>query len=396
MRETTPSRGRLQRWTLALACVFAPSVAHAVDSFQAPAQTSGTIQVKLYPTEGVATGVAKRVTFGVPFTRGSLSPADVAKVRVLKGGIEVPASVQALAPWRHVSDPAIDGQSVRVVRIQINYTFATAYPGLRDHHRRVGPHAARAEPHVRGPAHGVAPRDLRLVRVRGQRLRARRVRGAAQGGPDPGRPPAGPRAARRRERHRDALRSVHHGRDRALARLPRAGARRQEQLLLRDQRGRSGGDARRTAAPTRRTASPGSTTGLRPCSSCTCARGSCGRCARRCATRSSTRTGCGRIRRRRRARSASSSSRRPTPPPGPAATAPCTATTSRWPTRIGSPATTPCSPTSAGWSPPTRRTTSPRAGRRASSPGRSATPRSGCWPTPSATRCSGTPPTRAT
>ena len=97
MREATPPRGRFQRWTqplspmvaaaLALACVLAPSVAQAVDSFQAPAQTSGSIQVKLYPTEGVATGVARRVTFGVPFTRGSVSPADVAKVRVLKAGV---------------------------------------------------------------------------------------------------------------------------------------------------------------------------------------------------------------------------------------------------------------------------------------------------------------------
>ena len=129
MRAATPPRGRFQRWTLALACALAPSAAHAVDSFQAPAQTSGTIPVKLYPTEGVATGVAKRVTFGVPFTRGSVTLADVAKIRVLKSGVEIPAYVQMVAPWRHVSDAAIDGQSVRVARIQINYTFATAYPG---------------------------------------------------------------------------------------------------------------------------------------------------------------------------------------------------------------------------------------------------------------------------
>src|SRR4029450_8048645 len=118
MREAIPARGRVRRWSLALACALAPAVAHAVDPFQAPAQTSGTVAVKLYPTEGVATGVATRVTFGVPFTRGSLSPADVATVRVLKAGVEVPAFVQALAPWRHVSDPSIDGQSIRVVRIQ--------------------------------------------------------------------------------------------------------------------------------------------------------------------------------------------------------------------------------------------------------------------------------------
>jgi Bacterial Ig domain/Putative binding domain, N-terminal len=128
MRQAISPRGRIRRWTLALACVLAPAVAHAVDPFQAPVQTSGTVAVKLYPTEGVATGVARRVTFGVPFTRGSLTTANVAKVRVLKGGVEIPAYVHAIAPWRHVSNPAIDGQSVRVVRIQINYTFAAAYP----------------------------------------------------------------------------------------------------------------------------------------------------------------------------------------------------------------------------------------------------------------------------
>src|SRR4029079_3215937 len=122
MREAAPPRVRAQRWiqplspmvaaVLAVALALAPSVAHAVDSFQAPAQPSGSIQVKLYPTEGVATGVAKRVTFGVPFTRGSVTPADLSKIRVLKAGAEIPAYVQMLAPWRHVSDPSIDGQSV--------------------------------------------------------------------------------------------------------------------------------------------------------------------------------------------------------------------------------------------------------------------------------------------
>src|SRR4030095_8441999 len=119
MREAIPARGRIRRWSLVLTCALAPAVAHAVDPFQAPAQTSGTVAVKLYPTEGVATGVARRVTFGVPFTRGSLTPADVAKVRVLKGGVEIPAYVQAIAPWRHVSNPALDGQSVPRVRTHI-------------------------------------------------------------------------------------------------------------------------------------------------------------------------------------------------------------------------------------------------------------------------------------
>src|SRR5688572_2947708 len=110
-------------WLGALALVLIPAAAHAVDPFHAPPQSSGSLQVKLYPTEVVATGVAKRVTFGVPFTRGSLTSSSLSTVRVLKGGVEVPAFVQALTPWRHVSDPSVDGQSIRVVRIQINNTF---------------------------------------------------------------------------------------------------------------------------------------------------------------------------------------------------------------------------------------------------------------------------------
>lgn len=131
MRDTNRIRHAIRRpWLPTLALLLLPAAAHAVDPFHAPPQTSGSIQVKLYPTEVVATGVAKRVTFGVPFTRGSLTSSGLSTVRVLKASVEVPAFVQALTPWRHVSDPSLDGQSVRVVRIQINHTFATGFPGF--------------------------------------------------------------------------------------------------------------------------------------------------------------------------------------------------------------------------------------------------------------------------
>jgi hypothetical protein len=98
------------------------------EPFVAPAEPTGSIQVKLYPTENVAAGSPHLVTFGVPFTRSSIS--DVSTVRVLKGTVEIPANVQAQTPWRHMYNTAIDGQSVRVARIQLNYTFTVTYPNF--------------------------------------------------------------------------------------------------------------------------------------------------------------------------------------------------------------------------------------------------------------------------
>ena len=100
----------------------------ASQPFMAPPEPSGSIQVKLYPTEGISTAAPHVVTFGVPFTRGSIR--DVSTIRVLKGATEIPANVQAQTPWRHFYNTAIDGQSVRVARIQINYTFSVTYPNF--------------------------------------------------------------------------------------------------------------------------------------------------------------------------------------------------------------------------------------------------------------------------
>ena len=64
----------------------------------------------------------------MPFTRGSVSQSQLSQVRVLKNGVEIPAFVEQLTPWRSIDDPSIDGQSVRVARIQIPYTFAALNP----------------------------------------------------------------------------------------------------------------------------------------------------------------------------------------------------------------------------------------------------------------------------
>jgi len=70
------------------------------------------------------------VTFGVPFTRGSLTAAQLSTVRVLDGNTEVPAFVEQRTPWRHATNASLDGASVRVARIQIRHTFATAFPNF--------------------------------------------------------------------------------------------------------------------------------------------------------------------------------------------------------------------------------------------------------------------------
>ncbi|WP_254508368.1 Calx-beta domain-containing protein [Anatilimnocola floriformis] len=93
-------------------------------AYFAPPEPTGSVNVQLTPLANVAAGTQEIVTFGVPFTRGSISAAQLSNVRVLKNGVEIPAYVEQLTPWRSIDDPAIDGQSVRVARIQIPYTFS--------------------------------------------------------------------------------------------------------------------------------------------------------------------------------------------------------------------------------------------------------------------------------
>ena len=97
-------------------------------SLLAPAQVAGSVSVELDPLANVTAGVQETVTFGVPFTRGSVSQGQLAQIRVLKNGVEIPAFVEQLTPWRSIDDAGIDGQSVRVARIQIPYTFSSLNP----------------------------------------------------------------------------------------------------------------------------------------------------------------------------------------------------------------------------------------------------------------------------
>lgn len=100
--------------------------------FFAPSSPTGIIAVKLYPMENVNAGVPTLVTFGVPFTRGSVTPNDVSKIRVLTNSVttsaEIPAFVKQATPWRHTLNASMDSASVRIVKIQIMHTFSSVYP----------------------------------------------------------------------------------------------------------------------------------------------------------------------------------------------------------------------------------------------------------------------------
>jgi hypothetical protein len=119
-----------------LACLVcglaAPAALAQVDSFFAPPETRGRLSVRLHPMENVTAGSTRLVTFGVPFTRGSISAAGLSTLRVLKGAVEVPAFVEQLTPWRSATSAGLDDTSVRVARVQIQYAFTTLYPGFEE------------------------------------------------------------------------------------------------------------------------------------------------------------------------------------------------------------------------------------------------------------------------
>jgi hypothetical protein len=111
-------------WLMAL--LAAPAA--AIEPFLAPPVPTGTLELRLVPTEVVRPGEPVLVTFGLPFPRGSITAAGLDTVRVLRGDEEVPAFVEALTPWRHRVDAAQDGSSVRVARVQFRHTFAGSAP----------------------------------------------------------------------------------------------------------------------------------------------------------------------------------------------------------------------------------------------------------------------------
>ncbi len=99
--------------------------------FFEPAINSGTIEVKLYPTENVPLNTPVKVTFGVPFTRGSLPINGLTKIRLLTStntNIEIPIHVKLGTTWHHMTNTTIDNQFVRTAIIQLEYRFSSSYP----------------------------------------------------------------------------------------------------------------------------------------------------------------------------------------------------------------------------------------------------------------------------
>lgn len=99
-----------------------------IEPFFADPVPQGQIDVRLHPTENVPVGQPRLVTFGMPFPRGSITAAGLSTLRVLRNGVELPAHVESLTPWRHRSNAAIDAQSVRVALVQFSYTVNADFP----------------------------------------------------------------------------------------------------------------------------------------------------------------------------------------------------------------------------------------------------------------------------
>jgi hypothetical protein len=118
---------RICRWLIVGLCCWMGQ-ASAIEPFHAGAVPAGHLEVRLYPTEVVTAGTPTLVTFGIPFPRGSINADRLSTLRVTRNGVEIPAFVEPLTPWRHRTNAALDLASVRFARVQIRYTFAIAFP----------------------------------------------------------------------------------------------------------------------------------------------------------------------------------------------------------------------------------------------------------------------------
>lgn len=109
-----------------LLLIAAAVPARAVEPMLAAAVPQGSINVELVATEGVSPGVPVVASFGVPFPRGSITPAGLTTLRVSDGNGEIPAYVEALTPWRHRRNGALDQASVRVALVQVERSFSAS------------------------------------------------------------------------------------------------------------------------------------------------------------------------------------------------------------------------------------------------------------------------------
>lgn len=84
-------------------------------------EASGFIDIELVPQEGFTGSIP--VAFGVPMPRGFLASLDNCRIETT-GGTEIATDVAELARWRHLTDAAIDGASIRSVFVVFNRTFS--------------------------------------------------------------------------------------------------------------------------------------------------------------------------------------------------------------------------------------------------------------------------------
>ncbi|MFW5787714.1 MAG: hypothetical protein ACOCV3_05560, partial [Halanaerobiales bacterium] len=125
--QTIFQTGKTILLLVVLSLIFTGVAGAEVNPFFAPVEPEGSFQVKLHPTEGV-TG-STLITFGVPFSRGSVTESDLLSLRILdEDGKEIPVYVEQLTPWRHINDKAKDSKYVRIARVQFEYDISVSYP----------------------------------------------------------------------------------------------------------------------------------------------------------------------------------------------------------------------------------------------------------------------------
>lgn len=113
------------KWlALLLGVIGASGRAYGVEPFFADPVPRGSIEIRLHATDVVAANSPQVASFGIPFPRSSLTPSQLGTLRVLSEGVEVPAYVEELTPWRHRNQSELDGTSVRVALVQVEVTFA--------------------------------------------------------------------------------------------------------------------------------------------------------------------------------------------------------------------------------------------------------------------------------
>lgn len=123
---STSCAGRSGWWPSCLAALIVPvsatAGAAAPDPYPAP-RAAGTVEVAVNCSAGAGDG--QLLGFGMPFPRGFLTDASKLRLETPEGR-EVAADVVELARWRHFSDAAIDGKSIRAALVAFTHDCARA------------------------------------------------------------------------------------------------------------------------------------------------------------------------------------------------------------------------------------------------------------------------------